>query len=207
MDAYGGRDHLAKLECFRLIHEFQSSFFEDGPIERTVADGRKYRIEGGGEVRTLDGNKAWLQRDGDAVEQGEGRYRSELFSYLTLRLPGILESESFAEPRYATRGDDPLGYLYFDKPDTLLMVVGIDPETHLIRSSEGMIRQGDGSFVYINFFEGHQQFDGYLFPTSLRSVSLGMEVGQAELRSVEVNCSSVATEFELRRARADREGD
>jgi len=207
IEAYGGREHLARLECFRMVHDFESSVFESGPVERTVAGDRQYRIAGAGEVRTLDGAKAWLERAGEAVEQPELRYRSELFSYLTLRLPGIVDLESFDEPRYATRANDPLGYLYFDKPDTLLMVVGIDPQTHLIRSSEGVIRQGDGNVVFVSLFEGHKEFDGYVFPTSFTSVSLGMEVGKSELRSVDVNCSADEFRFGSGGGGTDREGD
>jgi len=204
--AYGGREHLARLESFRLVHDLESEMYASGRIERTIATGRRYRIERENDVRTLDGGHAWSQRKEAVVELGEQRYRSELFSYLTMRLPMSLEAEGFDEPRFATRGGDPLGYLFFEKPDTLMIVVGIDPETFLIHTSEGIIRSGDGIVVYINRFAEHEEFDGYVFPTQMTNVSLGMEVGQSKLISVDVNCETRNSEFDLGGAGVLREG-
>jgi hypothetical protein len=205
--AYGGRDHLTALESFRFVHERKSDVYANGPVRRVTDTGRRYRVDGsGGEVRTLAGNQAWLQRGEKVEELPEGGYRGLLFSYLTMRLPGSLESERFDEPRYARRAQDPLGYLFFDKADTLMLVVGIDPETHLIHSSEGVVRHGDRHTVYINRFSDHQEFDGYIFPRHLELISLGMEVGQSELVSVEINTEVEDREFDLGHGARLREG-
>ena len=204
--AYGGRDHLAALNSVRLTHDLVSGMFGDGQTKRTVSGDRRYRIEGSDEVRTLDGSIAWYQSQKGTARLGEVRYCSELFSYLTLRLPQIIELESFSEPRYATRGGDPLAYIFLEKPDSLLLVVGIDPESHLVRSSEGIIRNGEGTTVYINYFDEHQEFDGYIFPTSVTNVSMGIEVAKSTLVKVEVNCGTTAADFDLDGSGAMREG-
>ena len=204
--AYGGRDHLAALNSVCLTHEISSAMSGDGQAERMVSDGRHYRIERSGEVRTLNGSTAWYRSEKGTAELVGTRYRGELFSYLTMRLPQIIEIESFSEPRYATRSGDPLGYIFFDKSDTLLLVLGIDPETHLIRSSEGVIRNGESTTVYINRFDGHKDFDGYIFPTQLTNISMGIEVAKSDLVKVELNCGADAADFDLDGSGTKREG-
>lgn len=204
--AYGGRGHLAALNSVCLTHDIVSAMFGEGQSQRTITGDRQYRIERSGEVRTLDGSNAWHQGKKGTAELKEDRYRGELFSYLTMRLPQITEIENFSEPRYAKRGEDPLGYIFFDKPDSLLLVVGIDPETHLIRSSEGIIRSGERTTVYINHFDEHEEFDGYVFPTLLTNISMGIEVAKSRLVNVDVNCGTTAADFDLDGAGARSEG-
>jgi hypothetical protein len=206
LEAYGGREHLARLNSVCIVHDMESAMYGSGRVERTLARGRLYRIERSGEIRTLSGDQTWYQAKGGQAQLGEQRYLSELFSYLTLRLPGVVEEESFAEPRYGRREGDELEYLFFDKPDSLMLVVGIDPETHFIRSSEGVIQNETGFVVYINRFADHQNVDGYVFPASLVNASMGLEVAQSTLVSVEVDCKPRSAMFQLDGVKLDREG-
>jgi hypothetical protein len=205
LQAYGGRDHLAGLTSVCLTYDMQSDIFQSGPVERVVASGRRYRIEIPGQVRALDGQRAWFEIDSKPGEIEGRRYNGELFSYLTMRLPGIIEAENFEEPRFARRDGDDLGYLFFDKPDSLMLVVGVDPQTGFIRSSEGVVRSAGGYVVYINRFEDHATFDGYVFPRKFVNISMGLEVATSSLTGVEVGCEAGADVFDLESPQRARE--
>jgi hypothetical protein len=60
--------------------------------------------------------------------------------------------------------------------------------------------------VYINRFDEHEKFDGYVFPTQLTNISMGIEVAKSRLVNVEVNCGTDAADFNLDGSGTKREG-
>ena len=116
-----------------------------------------------------------------------GRYNAELYSYLYIAMPLAVRTERFDQIRYGERPDDPLAYLYLEKQDSVMVILGIDRDTHLIRSAEGIVRQGEESYVFINRFDDYQEKDGYLFPGEVVTISLGLQVSKAKLTGVKVN--------------------
>jgi hypothetical protein len=124
-----------------------------------------------------------------------GRYKAELFSYLTLAMPLAMRAERFDDIRYGTRDDDSLHYIYMKKRDSLTIVIGIDPIDHFIKSSEGVIQQEDASFVFINWLSDFQQTDGYWFPHALTNISMGLKVATSVLVNVEINPGLKDSEF------------
>ncbi len=198
--AYGGIPHLEKLNSVTQYWRMLELMTRDSvDINRTAATGRRYKIEkkhpGGFEERMIDGDQAWFQTSDTLISLNSGRYKAELFSYLVLSMPLAIEKERFDGIRYGIRADDPLHYLYFDKQDSLMLVVGIDPDSHLIRKAEGVIRQDSASFVFINLFDDHRENHGYIFPHSLTNISMGLTVGRAVLKNVEVNFDPTASFF------------
>ena len=188
LEAYGGVDKLTELNGFRLHYSMTPMMSKESvPVVKTLERGRRYRLVNGEQERILNGQKCWYTKGDQVADMDGGRYRSELFSYLTLAMPLVAETERFDDIRFGKRDDDPLSYLYFDKADSLLVILGIDPESHLIKSSTGVIRQDDKHFVFINEFDDYRQVEGFWFPHKLVNISMGLRVGDSVLDKVEVN--------------------
>jgi hypothetical protein len=165
---------------------------------------RKHKMMRRDRERILNGTFAWSQSPDTLIRLDGGRYRAELFSYLTLAMPLALESESFTGMRFGHREADSLAYIYLDKPDTLMMVIGIDPRDHLIKSSEGIIRHGGRGFVFINRLSDYREHQGYWFPHHLVNISMGLEVARSRLTNVEVNVPFDHLEFVPRALRTPK---
>lgn len=187
MQAYGGAEKLAALKDFELTYRSTSRFTEGSyEVVKSFQRGRHYKIERLAEMRILNGEQCWVQNDkGEAGDQG--RYRNELYSYLTLAMPLAIQTERFDDIRYGTRSDDPLAYIYLDKQDSVLTVLGIDRDSGMIKTAEGVVRYGDNSFVFINRFESYQSHGDYLFAGEITTISLGLEVSQSTLTGAKVN--------------------
>lgn len=190
--AYGGRQHLAELKTFGLQYRMTSPMFPDtSDFYKLVAPGRKFKNSrkgsGHDKIRYLNGNQAWRVQ-GPSLQMFDGpRYCAILFGYLTLSMPLALETEPFSEIRFGQRETDSLDYFYCKKNDSLMIVIGINAESSMIRSSEGVINDGDGYQVFVNLFDDYRTTDGYLWPHQLTNISQGLKIGDSELISVEVN--------------------
>ena len=186
--AYGGQDTLKGLKSFRLHYSMTPMMSKESfPVEKSFQVGRGYRYTRGEEERILNGTKCWYTKGDQVADMDGGRYRAELFSYLTLAMPLAAETERFDNVRFGKREDDPLSYLYFDKADSLLMVLGIDPETSRIMTTAGVIRQDEQRFTFINELADYRQVDGFWFPHSLVNISMGLKIAESVLDKVEVN--------------------
>lgn len=194
--AYGGKDKLSQLKGFRLSYGNADDPEDSNThVEKSVAYGRRYRVNSGGRERTLNGLECWYRDSEQLMVMDGGRYRAELFSYLTLAMPLAAETEEFTEVRYGQRPDDPLDYLYFDKADSLMIILGLDPDDHRIRTSTGLIRQEPSQYVFINEFSDYRQVKGFWFPHRLVNISMGLQVADSILRSVEINPEFPVEEF------------
>jgi hypothetical protein len=189
---YGGTEHLEQLARVRLTYRMKAFLNRDTlDVVKTFQHGLNYRIDRSGgivdETRILNAAQSWFVGPDTMIVLDAGRYKAELFSYLTLTMPLGIRSERFDEIRYGTRDGDSLSYVYMQKNDTLMIIVGIDPVDHLVKSTEGLIRQGTDGFVFINHFADHREHDGYVFAYSLTNISLGLKVAQSTLVEVKIN--------------------
>lgn len=194
---YGGVEKLQGLRGLRLVYRTKSmGGTDEEETVKTFERGRKYRVRTPRQTRVLNGDRAWFRNADTQIDLDGGRYRAELFSWLTLAMPLALTDERYdGGVRYGEREGDPLGYFYMEKKDSLMIILGVDPADSLIKSSEGVIRQEGESFVFINRFSQHRDVDGFPFADQLVNVSLGLEVGRSRLESVEVNPEFDADEF------------
>jgi len=200
MVSYGGREKLEKLKSFQLTYRMKPYLSSDSiNVVKSIENDYKYKIvreqPGRYEERILNGEQAWFQSLDTMITVDSGRYKAELFSYLTLSLPLALKAERFDEIKFGTRSDDSLSYIYMVKRDTLMIVAGIDPRDGFIKSSEGVIWQGEGSFVFINYFSNFKKYDGYIFPEYLKNISMGLEVARSRLTDVKINVEFDENEF------------
>jgi len=186
--AYGGPEKLGALTDYQLVYAFSSQLAGASyDVVKTYRRGRCYRIEMRGELRMICGTASWYQDKDTLATLSTGRYRRDLFSYLSLAMPLGIETERFDDVRYGERPDDPLAYIYLNKADSLLTVVGIDRKTKMIRTTEGVVRLNDIDLVYINRFDDYEDHKGFLFPGEMTTISMGVEVGKGRLKEVKVN--------------------
>jgi hypothetical protein len=201
LEAYGGREHLSSLKSYRTVWTMETIRSSDTiRVERSFERDRKYRIRKDHnqrvEQRILNGSQAWFQSLDTTMEISRGRFCAELFSYLVLAMPFAAESDEFADRRWGTMPGDSLEYLYLDKPDSLLIVLGIDPGDGLIHMIHGVIREGGQNYAFLNLLSDHKTYDGYVFASHLINVAMGLKVGDSRLDSVLVNPESDPAAFE-----------
>lgn len=197
---YGGREKLENINSLKLEYHMKPRFGNDSLlIFKYWMPDRKYKItrtnKNTAESRILKGISAWFQNTDTTIELDSGRYKAELFSFLTLGMPLAAENERFDGTRYGVRDNDSLAYLYFMKKDSLLMVIGIAPNTMEIVTSEGIIYQEDKNFSFKNIFGNFKSVDGYLLPHSLINISMGMEVANSVLVNATINKEISGEEF------------
>jgi hypothetical protein len=190
--AYGGREHLEELKSLKLTWKMKALSNPDSvDVVKTAAFERKYIVERqrsrGIERRILNGSAAWLQTSDTLVELGSGRYKAELFSYLVMAMPLAAVTEPFSETRYGRRSGDSLDYIYLRKDDSLIVALGLDTANHLVKKAEGVILEGDGRLVFINYFFDHEKHKGYLFPGRMINISMGLRVGESRLHEALIN--------------------
>lgn len=186
--AYGGSEKLGGLIDCQLVYGFSSPLTGTTyDVVKTFRRNRCHRIEKRGEVRMICGDKSWYQDKDTLAALSPGRYRRDLFSYLSLAMPMSMATERFDDIRYGERPGDSLSYIYLDKADSLLTIVGIDRKSKMIRTTEGVVRLGDTHLIYINRFDQYEKHDGFLFPGEMTTISMGLEVGKGRLREVKVN--------------------
>ncbi len=186
--SYGGEEKLRTLKDFELTYEATSRFGGNSyKVVKSFQRGRRHKIDRREEQRILNGEKSWFKNEETTMDLDGGRYCAELYSYLSLATPLAVRTERFDEIRYGERPDDPLAYIYLDKQDSLLVVLGIDRDSYLIRSAEGIIRQGDENYIFINRFDDYQEQGGFQFAGEVTTISMGLEVSKAKLTGVKVN--------------------
>ena len=201
IETYGGMEKLQQLKGFRLVYRMKAFLKRDSlGIVKSFQRDRQYRIDRQtsvkDEVRILNHEKAWYQSRDTVLALDGGRYNAELFSYMTLAMPLAAKTERFDDIRYGQRPDDSLAYIYMEKNDTLMIVLGIDPRDHRIKSSEGLIRQGEASFVFINRFSDFRERNGYWFAHQMTNISMGLEVARSVLTRVEINPQFKESDFQ-----------
>ena len=192
ISAYGGAKHLLALETFHLTYNMSAFMVADTiRVDKYYQKYRKYKIvrhqPDQREARIINGADSWFVGRDTVIEFFSGKYKAELFSYLTLSLPLAMTKERFDAVRYGLRPEDSLAYVYMLKHDSLMIIAGIDPKDGLIKKSEGVIYQEGQTFVFINYFSDFREVDGYLFPHVLKNISMGLEVANSRLVEVRLN--------------------
>lgn len=193
MARYGGRPMLEKMNSLVMEYFPEGSSPSKPTITKCWRFGRylKNTTTTGDQQssRYLADQDSWMTHHGELQTGTTGRYLAELYSYLVLAMPLAIEKESFNDIRFGRRNDDSLQYLYLKKPDSLMIVLGIDGKDHLIRSSEGIVYDQGGTAVFKNVFSDFREIEGHVFPHRIENTSMGMNLGAIILNNVEFNPS------------------
>ncbi len=201
LNTYGGVEHLKKLKTFKIQY-FMEAFLSKQKIEveKFYALNRKYKIirhqQPSLECRIMNGTDSWFIGRDTTLFIYSGKYKAELFSYLTLSMPLAIKTEPFSEIKYGKRESDTLSYLYMKKNDSLMIVLGVDNKSHFIKYVEGIIYQDTTSFVFVNKLDDFNKVDGYFFPYTLVNISMGLEVARSVITNLEINPILKENEFE-----------
>lgn len=190
MRRYGGRSELEKLTTFKLGYAPEGS--EDTSVTTTKVwstdRSLKYsKIAKQPISRLLNGQECWVINEGEIKPASTQRYIAELYSWLVLALPLAIEKESFNGTRYGRGENESLEYLYLLKTDSLMIVVGIDSEDHLIKSCEGIVYGKESRTIFKNLFSDFREVQGYVFPHRIQNFSMGLDMGALILKNVEIN--------------------
>jgi hypothetical protein len=189
-EAYGGVEKLKTLESFQLTYPLGpggETEQDAGKIMKFFGPHRRYKVIEGDKERIINGDRCWVQDADQTWEMDDFRYRAELYSYLVLGMPLVAETESFDEVRFSEGKEEDLGLFYFVKTDSLMIILGVDKEDHLIKSTTGVLPAGEKTLVFVNKFDNFRTVDGFLFPHKLTNYSLGMKMGELDLEKMSVN--------------------
>lgn len=201
IDKYGGVEHLNKINTLKLIYQSESALLNNTQeITKYFQKDKKHKTiitENGNLVkeRIFNNYKAWDKTPESTQEIILQEYKKEYFEYILQLMPLGINDESFSGIRYGKRDDDNLEYVYLKKDDTLMTILGINHEDFLIKKIEGVVIQDDRRYVFIYLFSDFKDFQGYTFPSKRKYVSMGLEVSDAELVSVEINPILQENEF------------
>ncbi len=198
--AYGGEKHLKKLSSFKIQYYMEGLLTDEKiEVEKFFTRNRQYKIiryqEPTVESRILNGNDSWFIGRDTSIFLYSGKYKAELFSYLTLSMPLGIKTEPFSEIRYGKRGDDALSYLYLKKNDSLMIVLGVNKKSNFIEYVEGVIYQDSTSFVFINKLDNYGIVEGFWFPNTVVNISMGLEVAKSIVTEIEINPTLKDNEF------------
>jgi hypothetical protein len=188
LEAYGGREKLESLKSFKLSYPGEKKDgSEDFGVEKFFSRGRLYKTVAGDKERILNGSDCWVQNSQQTWDMAGFRYRAELYSYLVLSMPLAAETEHFDEVKFSRGEESGTDIFYFVKSDSLMIAMGVDSEDHLIKSTTGVLTEGEKTVVFINKFDDFRQVDGFLFPHRVTNYSLGLKMGDLVLGGVEIN--------------------
>jgi len=193
IEKYGGHKHLESVNSLKLEYQSETVLLnKDQIITKYFQKGRKHKttISENGEfvkARIINGSKAWDITPEITQEIILQEYKKELFEYIQQNMPLGIDNETFTGIRYGKRENDDLQYIYLQNNDTLMTILGINPDDYLIHKIEGVIIQDDNRFVFIYFFSEFKDFQGFIFPSKRKYVSMGLEVSNSNLISVEIN--------------------
>ena len=190
--AYGGEIHLQQLKSFKIQYYMENILSDDKiEVDKFFTRDRQYKIiryqQPSFECRILNGTESWFIGRDTTLIIYSGKYKAELFSYLTLSMPLGIKTEPFSEIKYGTRSNDSLSYLYMKKNDSLMIILGIDNKDNFIKYVEGVIYQDTTSFVFVNKLGNYRKVNGYFFPYTLVNISMGLEVAKSVVTDIEIN--------------------
>jgi hypothetical protein len=188
---YGGRSVLKELTSLELEYVPEDSQDSLASITKLWSANRRLKNSRTGtsnpKTRLLNGQECWMIIDNKLQASPASRYNAELYSYLVLGMPMAIETEPFAEIKIGSRENDSLEYLYLYKTDSLMIVLGIDGQDHLIKSCEGIVFGEENRTVFKNLFSDFREVQGYLFPHRIENISMGMAMGALILENVGIN--------------------
>jgi hypothetical protein len=201
--AYGGRAALAHVRAYRLEGDVYSAMrHESAPTTRVFArPGRlKVRIEyaHGAEVRLLDGARGWHAEGGGPLDESHG----PMLDAMTLQaaradVPWVLaERESLARVIEPQRLDS-LQLLGVEVAlgDGLLLRAYVDPLTHLVRVSQGVLERGPMHTHFETLYSDFRDVQGVKFAFHEDNRASGMQTGVTTVKRVIIDPALAKGEF------------
>lgn len=180
---YGGEAALRRARALRQIGTLETA--------RGVAKTGRYfaapdrlRVEieypqGGGEVRVLDGARAF--RNGEPVS-GPPR-EAMILQAARLALPGLLLQRKLIDLGEVQRDGKRLRAIGVPLEDGLSLAVAVDPKSGFILRSEGQLPEG---VRFATVYSGFRKVDGVLFAFREENFASGQQTGETRLQQIEL---------------------
>ncbi len=170
-----------------------------GPVERWWQAPDRFRIEirypGAPESRLMRGSEAWQQgRPATAAFHGAVVLQAARMA-LPWRLRDNAERVSDLGAMPAADGK-PVRSLAWQVQEGIRMIVDIDPATHLIQRSRGVLTVAGASMEFATGYEDYRLVDGRRVAMTERHFAMGQYIGNTTLEQVEFPAVLPAPTFE-----------
>ncbi len=170
-----------------------------GPVERWWQAPDRFRIEirypGGAESRLMRGNEAW-QQGRPATEAFHG---AVVLQAARMALPWRLRdnAERITDLGTVPAADGkPARALEWRVQENIRVYVDIDPDTHLILRSRGVLTIAGSAMEFGTGYENYRLVDGRRIAMTERHFAMGQYIGSTTLESVEFPAVLPAPTFE-----------
>lgn len=204
LQAYGGRATLERVHAYRIEGEvFSAMRHTTAPIVRVFERPGRFKTlidyAGGPEARLLDGARGWRNEHGDALEPASGPMLAAIvLQAKRADVPWILAEYDTAARLIppVTRDGVALAGLEIPLGGGLVFRAYVNPETHLVTISQGLIELGAMRTHFETYYSDFRDADGVRFAFHEDNWASGVQTGVTEIKSVKLNPALGAREFE-----------
>lgn len=202
--AYGGRKALEKVRAYRVEGSvFSTMRHSDAPTIRVFARPAQLKVlidyANGAEARLVDGAKGWRNEAGGPLEPVTGpMYAAMVLQAARAGVPWVLY-EHAAEATFTdslTQADVRCVGLQLPLGDGLVLRAWIDPATHHVVRSQGLLEHGGMRTHFETVYADFRAVDGVTFAFREENFASGRQTGLTTITRVIVNPPLRANEFQ-----------
>lgn len=194
LDAYGGPERLAEIESYRVEAVLEATRRPE-PVNtvRVFARPSRLRVElqypDIPETRLLDGTEGWRER-GTGMQPVSGMLLTAMvLQAARADLPWILDAHRGVVRVVGPveRGEQTLIGLEIAMGPTMLFRAYVDPDTHYVVESLGILVAGGRSVMFETRYSDFRQVEGFVFPHAEENFASGTRTGSTRVTRIEIN--------------------
>lgn len=203
-EAYGGRKALEGVRAYRVEGSvFSTMRHSDAPTIRVFARPAQLKVlidyASGAEARLVDGRKGWRNEAGGPLEPVTGpMYAAMVLQAARAGVPWVLyeHADEAAFTDSLTQGDVLCVGLQLPLGEGLLLRAWIDPATHHVVRSQGLLEHGGMRTHFETVYADFRTVDGVTFAFREENFASGRQTGLTTITKVVVNPPLRADEFQ-----------
>lgn len=203
-EAYGGRKALERVRAYRIEGSvFSTMRHSDSPTIRVFARPARLKVlidhASGAEARLVDGAKGWRNEAGGPLEPVTGpMYAAMVLQAARAGVPWVLD-EHADEATFTdslTQSDVRCAGIQFPLGDGLVLRAWIDPATHHVVRSQGLLEHGGMRTHFETVYDDFRAVDGVTFAFREENFASGRQTGLTTITKVVLNPPLRANEFQ-----------
>lgn len=203
-EAYGGRKALEGVRAYRVEGSvFSTMRHSDAPTIRVFARPAQLKVlidyASGAEARLVDGRKGWRNEAGGPLEPVTGpMYAAMVLQAARAGVPWVLyeHADEAAFTDSLTQGDLRCVGLQLPLGEGLLLRAWIDPATHHVVRSQGLLEHGGMRTHFETVYTDFRTVNGVTFAFREENFASGRQTGLTTITKVVVNPPLRANEFQ-----------
>lgn len=203
-EAYGGRKALERVRAYRVEGSvFSTMRHSDAPTIRVFARPAQLKVlidyASGAEARLVDGRKGWRNEAGGPLEPVTGpMYAAMVLQAARAGVPWVLyeHADEAAFTDSLTQGDVRCVGLQLPLGEGLLLRAWIDPATHHVVRSQGLLEHGGMRTHFETVYADFRTVNGVTFAFREENFASGRQTGLTTITKVVVNPPLRADEFQ-----------